>query len=83
MSSVKTWTNHKLTNNMLRQLSAIQKTPFGAHGYGAPAGRSALFSRGLIEALETNEFGDAMYNKGWKTTHEGDTALREARHEGW
>ena len=67
---VRKWTQHGLTNEGLKRLSAI------CNGRPHKSGTSlaALESRGLVEG---------SHRDGWKATDAGYKALDEARREGW
>ena len=73
-----TWTEHELTNNMLKQLAAaagrIDLNLHPGRGHGAAAGRFALDNRGLTM---TDLEGKHCVNLA------GLNALDAARKEGW
>lgn len=89
----RTWTEHKLTDNMLKQLAAaVSRDDGNLHpgvGYGAPSGRSALDARGLVETVvigedpATFDWAKPRKNYGTFITAAGREAFAQARKEGW
>jgi hypothetical protein len=82
----KSWTEHNLTESMLKQLAAAANREDGSLypgiGYGAPSSRAALFLRGLA----VNAAGDCKEYPGCRDDRINDTgrkALEDARKEGW
>ncbi len=89
----RTWTEHKLTDNMLKQLAGAISRDDGSMypgiGYGAPSGRSALETRGLCETIVISEdpatyhWAKPRKNYGTYITAAGREAFAQAREEGW
>ncbi len=80
------WTEHNLTESMLKQLAAAVNREDGSLlpgiGNGAPSSRAALFARGLAD--------NAVYESTAYPGHRDDRindagrkALEDARREGW
>jgi len=78
----RTWTEHKLTDSMLKQLAAASNRENGSLypgiGYGAPSSRAALFVRGLAN----NAAGECKAYPGHRDDRINDTgrkALEDTR----
>jgi hypothetical protein len=92
MTSKHPYTRHKIRDSALKQLAAAVNRPDGSLypgiGYGAPASRAALVSRGLAEDVISNRHrADGAYSSSdvhdCLITDEGREALEQARKEGW
>jgi hypothetical protein len=82
----KFWTEHNLTESMLKQLAAAVIRDDGSLypgiGNGAPSSRCALTARGLAMPMERR---NKAYGNPWDIiiTQAGRDALATARKEGW
>ncbi len=82
----KTWTEHNLTESMLKQLAAAVIRDDGSLypgiGHGASSSRAALFIRGLAD----NAVYECKAYPGCRDDRINDAgrkALEDARREGW
>ncbi len=85
------YTQYGITESALKQLQAADNRPDGSLypgiGYGAPASRGALISRGLAEDViaKVERLSDYSSRSLHDTiiTEAGRDALTQARAEGW
>lgn len=81
----RTWTEHNLTESMLKQLAAAVNRADGSLypgiGNGAPSSRCALAARGMVMPMERRN----TYGNPWDIiiTQAGRDTLAAARREGW
>ncbi len=82
----KFWTEHNLTESMLKQLAAAVNRADGSLypgiGNGAPSSRCALAARGMVMPMDRK---NKAYGNDWDIiiTQAGRDTLAAARREGW